>query len=329
MAIFRKLFAGDIKTGCYVSIGALWRKNIELFFHFRTLREKFSNIYQWISVRVVNTAFSVSLGTVSGHIFLKDFCFLCLFRSREINFRRFVQNGPTSLSELRPKIHRNNSQKTYFPEKLVFLIIFRLDWYFFETLLNFSGGVNKTAYYKSIKTFEGNFFSWKNILNFEIGVQTCQNFAGYSSKVAETAIHVSVWIFWWKIFWIFFSLSDIVGNCFVRFSINFLRCCQNCFLQIQGIILLKEILTRKKCLLIIFQAGKTHFQNFVEVFLAVWSKLQATCSGESFEETHLFCINCVFRNLFQTLTRTYLAIFQKLYGGEVKTGCFVSIRIIL
>ena len=133
-------------------------------------------------------------GTISGQFFLENFCFLCLFRSREINYRPFVQNGATWLSELHSKIHKNISRKTYSPEKVVFSIIFRLDWYSFETLLNFSVGVFKTAYYKFMKTFEPKFFPWKNLLrnNFEIGVQTFQIFAGISSKVAETAIHVSV-----------------------------------------------------------------------------------------------------------------------------------------
>ena len=170
-------------------------KNFELFFfHFWTLRESFSYNHRKISVRVVNTAISVSQGTVSGQIFLENFCFLCLFRSREINYRPFVQNGATWLSELHSKIHKNISRKTYSPEKVVFSIIFRLDWYSFETLLNFSVGVFKTAYYKFMKTFERKFFPWKNLLrnNFEIGVQTFQIFAGISSKVAETAIHVSV-----------------------------------------------------------------------------------------------------------------------------------------
>ena len=102
-----------------------------------------------------------------------------------------------------------------------------------------------------------------------------------------------------KICW---SIRQGCGNCNARVNLNNLmknllksssslsEIGRNCILKVQGLILLKEILTWKNCLFIVLQAWKTIFWSFCWRFPGGVVK---TASLESLEGRHLCWINSV------------------------------------
>ena len=84
------IFGGGIKTGCYVTIGKFWRKKN---WTFSDIERKFSYNHRKISVRLVKTAFSVSLGTVAAHFFRMTCVFIVFFRVGKEIFHPLFKMG--------------------------------------------------------------------------------------------------------------------------------------------------------------------------------------------------------------------------------------------
>ena len=130
--LIRPFFGGYIKTGCYVTIGIFWRKKLWIFFSFSDIGRKFfvqssKNLCQSCQhciLRVPVNSF--------GACFSERLVFSLSFSESRKKLSTLCPKWGGGMSELHSEVYRNISRKTNLREKVVFLIIFRLDWFFWN-----------------------------------------------------------------------------------------------------------------------------------------------------------------------------------------------------